>query len=87
VIAPSPNPIPRVSSGVLGFYNNTDETEALLDVEWAHAVAPGASLKVYVENPAHYPDTDMAELQALTNALHGRLRYPRFRWTRHFARK
>ncbi len=27
-----------------------DETEALLDIEWAHAVAPGAPIKVYIGN-------------------------------------
>ena len=31
---------------------NSDETEALLDIEWAHVVAPGAPVKVYVGNPA-----------------------------------
>ena len=27
-----------------------DEVEALLDIEWAHAVAPGAPIKVYIGN-------------------------------------
>jgi len=29
-----------------------DEVEALLDIEWAHAVAPGAAINVYIGNPA-----------------------------------
>lgn len=29
-----------------------DEVEALLDIEWAHAVAPGAAIDVYIGNPA-----------------------------------
>ncbi|MBF6569180.1 MAG: hypothetical protein IVW54_09940 [Candidatus Binataceae bacterium] len=29
-----------------------DETEALLDIEWAHAVAPGAAVNVYIGNSA-----------------------------------
>src|SRR5216683_1033995 len=68
VIAPNPNPIPRVSSGSIGFYN-TDEHEALLDVEWAHAVAPGTPLKVYVENPMNFINSDQALLKALDNAV------------------
>ncbi len=32
---------------------NGDETEALLDVEWAHAIAPQAALKVYISDPKH----------------------------------
>jgi subtilase family serine protease len=31
---------------------NGDEIEALLDIEWAHAVAPGASIYVYIGNGA-----------------------------------
>ena len=31
---------------------NGDEIEALLDIEWAHAVAPGAALSVYIGDPA-----------------------------------
>lgn len=31
---------------------NGDETEALLDIEWAHAVAPGAAIDVYIGDPA-----------------------------------
>ncbi len=30
---------------------NNDETEALLDLEWSHAVAPGASTRFYLGNP------------------------------------
>jgi len=31
---------------------NGDEIEALLDIEWAHAVAPGAAIEVYIGDPA-----------------------------------
>ncbi len=31
---------------------NSDETEALVDVEWAHAAAPGAPIKIYIGNLA-----------------------------------
>jgi len=31
---------------------NGDEIEALLDIEWAHAVAPGAAVNVYIGNSA-----------------------------------
>jgi subtilase family serine protease len=31
---------------------NGDEIEALLDIEWTHAVAPGAAISVYIGNPA-----------------------------------
>lgn len=27
---------------------NSDETEALVDIEWAHAIAPGAPIRVYI---------------------------------------
>ncbi len=32
--------------------SNTDEDEALSDVEWAHGVAPGASINMYIGNAA-----------------------------------
>ncbi len=31
---------------------NVDQTEALVDIEWAHAAAPGALIKVYIGNEA-----------------------------------
>ena len=31
---------------------NSDETEALVDIEWAHSIAPGAPIKVYIGNEA-----------------------------------
>jgi kumamolisin len=34
---------------------NGDEIKALLDIEWAHAVAPGAAIEVYIGNPATAP--------------------------------
>ncbi len=41
--------------------------EASLDVEWAHAVAPGASIIVY--NAAYEPNNDKASLQNLLLAM------------------
>ncbi len=44
------------------FVNRTDpgkngaETEALLDIEWGHAVAPGAPITVYIGNPSASSD-------------------------------
>src|ERR1700680_2769214 len=43
---------------------NGDEIEALLDIEWAHAVAPGAAIEVYIGNPATAP------IEPLVSALH-----------------
>jgi len=34
---------------------NGDEIEALLDIEWAHAVAPDAAIEVYIGDPATAP--------------------------------
>jgi subtilase family serine protease len=31
---------------------NSAETEALLDIEWGHTVAPGAPIRVYIGNPS-----------------------------------
>ena len=42
---------------------NSDEDEALLDLEWAHAVAPGASLRYYLGNPK------VGAVQALVDAV------------------
>jgi MBG domain len=41
--------------------------EASLDVEWAHAVAPGASIVVY--NAAYYPDSDSTSIADLFSAM------------------
>ena len=41
---------------------NNDETEALLDVEWSHAVAPGASTRFYLANPlAKTPNSPLVD--------------------------
>src|SRR5713101_5236144 len=45
---------------------NGAETEALLDIEWGHAVAPGAPITVYIGNPSVSADP---LLDALTQAV------------------
>jgi subtilase family serine protease len=48
---------------------NSDESETLSDIEWAHVVAPGAPLKVYTGNDSNAiidPITDAIQ-QAVTN--------------------
>ena len=45
-----PTNVSRVFSDVSSPGTNTDETEALVDIEWAHAAAPGAPIKVYIGN-------------------------------------
>ncbi len=42
---------------------NGDEIEALLDIEWAHAAAPGAAIRVYIGNSAK------AKIDPLVDAL------------------
>jgi len=40
---------------------NGDQSEALLDIQWSHAIAPGAALRVYIGDDNHYildPITD-----------------------------
>lgn len=39
---------------------NRDEGEALLDIEWTHAIAPAAGLKVYISNPKN-PSGDIVD--------------------------
>jgi subtilase family serine protease len=34
---------------------NGDELEALLDLEWTHAIAPGAATRVYLGDPLIAP--------------------------------
>lgn len=43
-----------VDRGSPGF--NNDEVEAELDLEWSHAVAPGAATRFYIGNPASSDD-------------------------------
>jgi subtilase family serine protease len=48
---PSAN-ITRVLADGTNPGRNGDEIEALLDIEWAHAAAPGAAIRVYIGNSA-----------------------------------
>lgn len=68
--APNPNPIPRV----LGDLHNPGflfklETEALLDIEWAHTAAPGAPLRVYLGNAFDTGNGNQAFADALAKAV------------------
>ena len=42
---------------------NSAEIEALLDIEWAHAIAPGAPLRAYIGNPSD------ARINAIADAI------------------
>lgn len=44
--------VTRVLADGISPGRNGDEIEALLDIEWAHTVAPGAAIDVYIGNPA-----------------------------------
>ncbi len=46
-----PANVTRVFSNVASPGLNDDETEALVDIEWAHSSAPGAPIRVYIGNP------------------------------------
>ncbi len=59
---------------------NSDETEALVDIEWAHAAAPGAPIKVYIGNLASQtidPLTD-ALLRAVSDNSCGTISFTYF---------
>ncbi len=43
--------VSRVFSDTSSPGTNTDETEALVDIEYAHSTAPGAPINVYIGNP------------------------------------
>ncbi|MDQ2711485.1 MAG: S53 family peptidase [Acidobacteriota bacterium] len=43
--------------------------EINLDVEWAHAIAPGANIDLVVPPAASFQDVDVAELYAVANGL------------------
>ena len=47
----------------------TDQVEINLDVEWAHAIAPGANINLIVPPSASFPDVDEAEFTAVTYGL------------------
>jgi subtilase family serine protease len=46
-----------------------DQTEINIDVEWAHAVAPGANINLVVPPSADFQDVDQAELDVATYGL------------------
>jgi subtilase family serine protease len=45
------------------------DPEINIDVEWAHAIAPGASIDLVVPPSASFQDVDIAELYAIANGL------------------
>ncbi len=57
------NVFPSTDPGI-----NGDEEEALLDIEWAHAVAPEAPIEVYIGNP-HNNVTGDPLLDAIVTAI------------------
>jgi subtilase family serine protease len=48
---------------------STDQVEINIDVEWAHAVAPGANINLIVPPSATFLDVDDAEFTAVTYGL------------------
>jgi len=48
---------------------STDQVEINLDVEWAHAVAPGANINLIVPPSASFTDVDEAEFDAINYGL------------------
>lgn len=46
-----------------------DQTEINIDVEWAHAIAPGANINLIVPPSASFSDVDEAELTAVVYGL------------------
>jgi subtilase family serine protease len=47
----------------------SDQVEINLDVEWAHAVAPGANINLVVPPSANFQDVDQAELDVVNDGL------------------
>jgi subtilase family serine protease len=47
----------------------TDQTEINLDVEWAHAVAPGANINLVVPPSSDFQDVDEAEFDVINYGL------------------
>jgi subtilase family serine protease len=47
----------------------TDETEINIDVEWAHAIAPGANINLIVPPSANFTDVDEAAFDAINYGL------------------
>jgi subtilase family serine protease len=48
---------------------SADQTEINIDVEWAHAVAPGANINLIVPPSATFQDIDQAEYTAIDDGL------------------
>lgn len=48
---------------------SADQTEINIDVEWAHAIAPGANIDLVVPPSATFQDVDQAEFYAVNHAL------------------
>jgi len=46
-----------------------DQVEINIDVEWAHAIAPGANINLIVPPSASFQDVDQAEYTAVTTGL------------------
>jgi subtilase family serine protease len=46
-----------------------DQVEINIDVEWAHAIAPGANINLVVPPTANFQDVDQAELDVVTEGL------------------
>jgi len=51
------------------FCESVDQVEINLDVEWAHAVAPGANINLIVPPSASFQDVDDAEFTAVTYGM------------------
>lgn len=51
------------------FCETVDQTEINIDVEWAHAVAPGASINLIVPPSAYFQDIDEAEYITIDSGL------------------
>ena len=66
---------PLTSSNFRIYYSSTVPTcgapsaEINLDVEWAHAIAPGANIALVVPPSASFMDVDDAQLYAIVNGL------------------
>ncbi len=68
--------LPPLTSSNFHIYNSSTvptcgapDAEINLDVEWAHAIAPGANIALVVPPSASFMDVDDAELYAIANGL------------------
>ena len=64
---PTPTITERLADSYPGF--TVDENEALLDLEWGHAAAPGAPLTLYIGNKKEDGSPDQAVLNAFELAV------------------